>query len=162
MTLTPIAKKDRPARIMLVEDNPGDVILTQRAFKHCKMANELAVATNAEDALSMLRKDAPYTKQSTPDLILLDLNLPRMSGTELLAHIKNDTSLQHIPVIMLSSSSAEQDVLKSYNLHANGYIVKPPSLDDFQDIIEKVEAFWFTVTVRPDETGNIESDGSNE
>lgn len=154
MTMDTVRNKQRPARILLVEDNNGDVVLTRRAFQKSKIPNELFVATNGEDALSMLRKEGVHADLPTPDIILLDLNLPRMSGQEVLRLLKSDSTLQHIPIVILSSSNAEQDVVKSYNLHANGYIVKPVSLERFQEVVEKLEAFWFTVAVMAETSAN--------
>ena len=147
MTIDTIQQKHRPAHILLVEDNHGDVILTRRAFKESKIANELSVASTGEEALAMLRKQGKYAQCDLPDLILLDLNLPKMSGQDVLETVKNDPCLQHIPVLILSSSQAERDVIRSYNLHANGYVVKPVTLDNFIDLANKVEQFWFTLVV---------------
>ena len=149
MTMDTIQQKHRPARILLVEDNHGDVILTRYAFKESKIANEIYAATTGEEALAMLRKEGEHAQFHLPDLILLDLNLPRMSGQDVLEIIKNDSALQHIPVLILSSSQAAQDVVKSYNLHANGYVVKPVNLELFIDMVSKVEQFWFTLVVLP-------------
>ena len=135
-----------------MEDNIGDAMLTKRAFKNAKIANELTVAKSGEEAVAILLKEGDYATASTPDLILLDLNLPQMSGKSVLDYIKNSENLKHIPVIVLSSSKAEQDVIQSYNLHANGYVVKPISIDNFADIIQKIEAFWFALVVMPDQS----------
>ncbi len=150
MTIASTIDKQRPAQVLLVEDNIGDALLTKRAFKSAKIANELTVAKSGEEAVSILLKEGDYAAASTPDLILLDLNLPQLSGQEVLDFIKNNDNLKHIPVIMLSSSKAEQDVIKSYNLHANGYIVKPISIDNFTEVVHKIEAFWFALVVIPD------------
>lgn len=150
MTTTTLTSKQRPARILLVEDNLGDVILTRRAFKEAKLVNELTVATTGEEALAILRKEGEYHKAETPDIILLDLNLPQMSGQDVLKTVKAERSLKHIPIVVLSSSQANQDVVKSYDLHANGYIVKPVSLEKFHEVVQKLEAFWFTIVVLPD------------
>lgn len=150
MTIDSTINKQRSAQVLLVEDNHGDVLLTRRAFKESKIANELTVAASGEQALSILRKEGEYATSATPDLILLDLNLPQISGQDVLKSIKEDDSLRHIPVVILSSSKADQDVVKSYNLHANGYVIKPISLEKFNDVIKKLEAFWFTLVVLPD------------
>lgn len=151
MTPGTMESKKRPARILLVEDNQGDIILTKRAFKEAKMANELIIATSGEEAIRILRNDEGLTPPPRPDLILLDLNLPQMSGQDVLQIVKNSPELRTIPVVILSSSSAEQDVLKVYNLHSNGYITKPVALEGFKAVIQKIEAFWFTLNVFPDD-----------
>ncbi len=151
MTIDTVENKQRAARVLLIEDNMGDVILTKRAFREAKISNDLKVATNGEEALNMLRREGPYATMETPDLILLDLNLPRMHGQEVLSFIKETEYLKHIPVVVLSSSRAEQDVVRSYNLHANGYVVKPVNLEKFKDVVEKLEKFWFTLVVIPDQ-----------
>lgn len=150
MTTDTLANKHRPAQVLLIEDNNGDVILTKRAFKESKIANQLTVVTSGEEAISLLTKEDKFADAKTPDLILLDLNLPQMNGQEVLNFIKGNGALKHIPVIILSSSRAEQDVVKSYNLHANGYVVKPISLDQFKEVVENLEKFWFTLVVLPD------------
>ncbi len=150
MTIDATINKQRPAQVLLVEDNHGDVLLTKRAFKESKIANDLTVAMSGEEAIRVLRKEGEHAQATTPDLILLDLNLPQMSGQDVLNVIKNDTKLRHIPVVVLSSSKADQDVVKSYNLHANGYVVKPISLESFNEVVQKLEAFWFTLVVLPD------------
>ena len=150
MTADTLAEKHRPARILLVEDNKGDVLLTKRAFKEGRFANEIIVARTGEEALMHLRKEGEYSGSKAPDIILLDLNLPQMSGQDVLKIIKDDPQLKHIPVVILSSSKANQDVVKSYSLHANGYIVKPVSLESFTEVVKKIEQFWFTVVVMPE------------
>lgn len=151
MTADTILNKQRPAEVLLIEDNKGDVILTRRAFKEARILNNVMVAGTGEEALAILNKEENYANNSLPDLILLDLNLPKMDGKEVLQIIKSDPRTKHIPVIILSSSRAEGDVAKSYNLHANGYIVKPVSLHNFNEIIQKLEQFWFTLVVTLDE-----------
>lgn len=153
MTANTVQNRNRPARVLLVEDNHGDVILTRRAFQESKIANQLHVATTGEEAIAMLSKEGKWAEMETPDLILLDLNLPMMSGQEVLRFIKGAENLRHVPVIILSSSSAEEDVVKSYNLHANGYIVKPVNLGNFNEVVLKLEQFWFTLVVMPDSGG---------
>ena len=150
MTVKTIADRERAARIMLVEDNFGDVLLTKKAFAAARIANEITVAIDGEQALAMLRHHAPYEEQPLPDVILLDLNLPGKSGQEVLAEIKSAPSLRHIPVIVLTSSYADLDVVKSYDLHANSYIVKPVDPYTFSEIARTIEQFWFTIVVLPD------------
>jgi CheY-like chemotaxis protein len=137
----------RAAELLLVEDNYGDVLLAREAFCSAKIRNNLTVAGDGEEALSMLRRQGEYAGQPRPDLILLDLNLPRMDGREVLQAIKEDAELQSIPVIVLTSSNAEIDVVKSYQLNANGYIVKPVNFERLQEIVASLESFWFTVVV---------------
>jgi CheY-like chemotaxis protein len=144
-----IEARHRPAELLLVEDNAGDVLLVREAFRSAKIGNNLSVAKDGEQALSMLRQQGPYADQAAPDLILLDLNLPRMDGREVLQTIKGDPRLQRIPVVVLTSSKAEIDILKTYELRANGYIVKPVTFERLQEIVASLEAFWFTVVVLP-------------
>jgi CheY-like chemotaxis protein len=139
----------RPAQLLLVEDNSGDVTLTRAAFQDAKVANNLSVARDGEQAMSMLRREGPHAGQPIPDLILLDLNLPRMDGREVLQAIRSDPALSRIPVIVLTSSNADMDILKSYDLKANGYIVKPVDFERLQEIVACIESFWFTVVVLP-------------
>jgi two-component system, chemotaxis family, response regulator Rcp1 len=142
-----VEAQGRPAELLLVEDNYGDVLLTREAFRSAKLSNNLAVAGDGEEALAMLRRKGAYADRPKPDLILLDLNLPRMDGREVLQAIKNDPELQRIPVIIMTSSKAEIDILESYELRANGYIVKPVTFDRLQEIVASIESFWFTVAV---------------
>jgi chemotaxis family two-component system response regulator Rcp1 len=142
-----IEARGRPAQLLLVEDNYGDVLLTREAFRGAKLSNNLSVAGDGEEALSMLRREGCHAGQPTPDVILLDLNLPRMDGREVLQAIKADPELRRIPVIVLTSSKAEVDILKTYDLGANGYIVKPVTFDRLQEIVASIESFWFTVVV---------------
>ena len=135
--------------ILLVEDNPGDVILTQEAFSDAKISNNLHVTRDGEEALAYLRKEKGYENAIRPDLILLDLNLPKIDGREVLDTIKNDDSLKRIPVVVLTSSEAEQDIIKTYNLHANSYVVKPINLNQFVKVVSAVENFWFSVVTLP-------------
>jgi CheY-like chemotaxis protein len=139
----------RPIEILLVEDNPGDVRLTKEALKLGKVSNHLNVAEDGEQALAFLRREGPYAQAPNPDLILLDLNLPKKNGREVLEEIKADPSLRRIPVVILTVSEAEQDILKSYNLHANCYITKPVDLDKFLTVIQSIEDFWLTMVVLP-------------
>ena len=139
----------RPAELMLVEDNYGDILLTQEAFRACKIANRLHIARDGEEALKMLRKEPPYGDLVTPDLILLDLNLPRKDGREVLAEIKSTRELATIPVVILTGSRAELDVVCSYELNANCYIAKPINFEQLQHVVNSIQEFWFTVVLLP-------------
>ena len=139
----------RPIEILLVEDNPGDVRLTREALREAKVINNLSVAQDGVEALAYLRREGQYTDVPRPDLILLDLNLPRKDGREVLAEIKEDAKLKRIPVVVLTTSKAEEDILKSYNLHANCYIAKPVDLDQFLTVIQQIEGFWLTIVQLP-------------
>ena len=145
-----IQTRTRPAEILLIEDNHGDVILARRAFRDSRTANNLHIAVSGEEALALLRPAGGEGRAYAPDLILLDLNLPKLSGREVLRMIKEDPNLRYIPVVVLSSSRAAQDVVQSYHLHANGYVVKPADLEQFREIVGKLEQFWFEVAVLPD------------
>ncbi len=139
----------KPIDILLIEDNPGDVRLTIEGLKEGKVLNNLSVMSNGVEAMAFLRQEGTYAKAPRPELILLDLNLPRKDGREVLAEIKNDDNLKRIPVVILTSSQAEQDIVKSYNLHANCYITKPVELDQFLGVIKNIEQFWLTVVKLP-------------
>lgn len=139
----------RSIEILLVEDNPGDVRLTQEALKEGKVHNRLHVVGDGVEAMAFLRREGRYADAVRPDLILLDLNLPRKDGREVLAEIKQDALLKVIPVVVLTTSSAEEDVLRSYNLHANCYIVKPVDLDQFIRAVKFIDDFWLTVVKLP-------------
>lgn len=141
----------RPIEILLVEDNPGDVRLTQEAFKDGKVVNNLHVVNDGVEAMAFLRREGQYANAVKPDLILLDLNMPRKSGREVLAEIKADEYLRRIPVVVLTTSSAEKDVLGAYNLHANSYITKPVDLDQFISIVESISEFWLAIVQLPPE-----------
>jgi CheY-like chemotaxis protein len=141
----------KPIEILLVEDNPADVRLTQEALKEGKVRNNLFVARDGVEAIEFLRREGPHANATKPDLILLDLNLPRKDGREVLAEIKNDDTLRTIPVVVLTTSSAEADILKSYNLHANCYITKPVDLEQFVQVIKSIDDFWLTVVRLPSE-----------
>ncbi|MGO9572618.1 MAG: response regulator [Desulfomonilaceae bacterium] len=138
--------------ILLVEDNPGDVRLTREALKDGKIVNNLHVAEDGVDALAFLRREGKYHNAVRPELILLDLNLPKKDGREVLAEIKADNDLKRIPVVILTSSAAEQDIVKSYNLHANCYVTKPVDLDQFINVVKSIEHFWLSVVKLPPET----------
>ena len=138
--------------ILLVEDNPGDVRLTREALKDGKIVNNLHVAEDGVDALAFLRREGKYHNAVRPELILLDLNLPKKDGREVLAEIKADKELKRIPVVILTSSAAEQDIVRSYNLHANCYVTKPVDLDQFINVVKSIEHFWLTVVKLPPES----------
>ncbi|TYT61405.1 response regulator [Natrialba swarupiae] len=139
------------AQILLVEDNPGDVRLTKEAFKQGRIENDLHVVTDGNRALEFLARDGRYEDAPRPDLILLDLNLPRTDGEEVLEQLKDDPNLRSIPVIVLTSSRAEEDIVKSYELHANAYLTKPVDPDEFIDAVRAFEKFWFSVVRLPSE-----------
>ncbi|MCB7129316.1 MAG: response regulator [Candidatus Brocadiales bacterium] len=140
---------DRPIEILLVEDNPGDVRLTQEAFKEGRVRNNLSVVMDGVEAMAYLRREGKYAGAIRPDIILLDLNLPKKDGREVLAEVKADKDLKRIPVVILTTSKAEEDVLKTYNLGANCYITKPVDLDQFMGIVKTVEDFWLTIVKLP-------------
>ena len=135
--------------ILLVEDNPGDVRLTQEAFKEGRLAVNLSVVMDGVEAINFLRKRENHKDATLPDLILLDLNLPKKDGREVLAEVKTDPDLKRIPVVVLTTSNAEQDILKTYNLHANCYINKPVDFEKFFDVIQKIEEFWLKTAILP-------------
>jgi two-component system, chemotaxis family, response regulator Rcp1 len=143
----------RPVEILLVEDNPGDVRLTREALREGKVRNNLAVASDGVEAIAYLRKEGEHAEAVRPDLILLDLNLPRKDGREVLAEIKADPALRHIPVVVLTSSQADEDIVRAYGLHANCYVTKPVDLDQFIRVVEAIEDFWFTIVKLPPEPG---------
>jgi CheY-like chemotaxis protein len=138
-----------PIHILLVEDNPGDADLTKESLETSKLRVDIAIVADGESALAYLRRQAPYETVRRPDLMLLDLNLPRLSGREVLAEVKGDPALRSIPVVILSSSEAALDISKSYDLGANCYVTKPVGLAAFQSIVMAVESFWFTVVKLP-------------
>jgi two-component system, chemotaxis family, response regulator Rcp1 len=135
--------------ILLVEDNLGDIRLTQVALKDSRIANTLNVVKDGVEALAYLRRQSPYENAARPDLILLDLNLPRKDGREVLQEIKEDDELKRIPVVVLTTSSADEDILRSYNLHANCFITKPVDLNSFVTIVKSIEHFWFQIVRLP-------------
>lgn len=140
-----------PIEVLLIEDNPGDVQLTQIALEDSKISVHLSVAEDGVEALAFLRKQDKYADVPHPDIILLDLNLPRKDGREVLAEIKADEMLRRIPVVVLTTSQAEEDVLRAYNLAANCYITKPVDFDQFVKIVQSIESFWFTIVKLPPE-----------
>lgn len=145
------ARGGQPICILLVEDNPGDVRLTVEALKEGKVVNQLNVATDGVEALEFLRRKGKHAAAPRPDLILLDLNLPKKDGRELLAEIKSDPDLKRIPVVVLTTSMAEEDVVQTYDLHANCYITKPVELDRFLAIVKSIDDFWLTIVKLPSE-----------
>jgi len=141
----------RPIEIMLVEDNPGDVRLIVEALKENKLRNSLDVVEDGVEALAFLRREGKYADAPRPDLILLDLNLPKKDGREVLAEIKADENLRRIPVVILTTSKAEEDILKAYDLNANCYITKPIGLDQFVKVVKSIKEFWLTIVKLPPE-----------
>ena len=139
---------NRAIDVLLVEDDPGDVLMTREAFDEY-LQNRLDVVTDGAEALSYLRNEEPHTNAPRPDLILLDLNLPRRDGREVLAEVKGDPDLRHIPVIVLTTSQAEEDVLRSYQLHANAYVTKPVDFDGFIEAIKQIDHFFVSVVQLP-------------
>ncbi|WP_149204728.1 response regulator [Actinotalea subterranea] len=135
--------------VLLVEDDPGDVLMTREAFAENKVANRLTVVSDGVSAMSFLRKEGEYTDAPTPDLVLLDLNLPRMDGREVLSAMKSDESLRSIPVVVLTTSEAEEDVLRSYSLHANAYVTKPVDFERFIDVVRQIDDFFVSVVRLP-------------
>lgn len=135
--------------ILLVEDNPGDVDLTRDSLDESRIANNIHVAKDGEQALAFVRREGDYANAPRPDLILLDLNLPRKDGREVLAELKSDEKLRNIPVVVLTSSEAEEDIAKTYGLGANCYISKPVDLDQFARIVQSIESFWFSIVKLP-------------
>lgn len=144
-----VANESKPIDILLVEDNPGDMRLTEEALKDGKVQNRLYKVENGLEAMSFLRQEGKYEGVARPDLILLDLNLPLKDGREVLEEIKSDQELKLIPVIVLTTSSAESDILKTYDLHANAYITKPVDLDQFIKVVGTIEEFWLSVVKLP-------------
>lgn len=139
----------KPIEILLVEDNPGDADLAKEALEGSKLRNNLSHVLDGEEAVAFLRKEGEYANAPRPDLILLDLNLPKKDGREVLADIKKDDNLKRIPVVILTTSRAEEDVLKTYNLHANCYITKPIDLNQFLKVVKSIEDFWLSIVVLP-------------
>ena len=141
---------EKAVNILLVEDNPGDARLAQEALKENKVANALHWVDDGVKALEFLRRRGPYADAPRPDVILLDLNLPKKDGREVLAEIKEDPELKRIPVVVLTVSQAEEDILRTYDLHANCYITKPLDLDRFLEVVQQIEDFWLTIVKLPD------------
>ena len=139
----------KPIEILLVEDNPGDADLAREALEGSKFHNDLHVVDDGEKAMAFLRQEGPYTDAPRPGLILLDLNLPRKDGRQVLAEIKADENLRRIPVVILTTSRAEEDIIKSYDLHANCFITKPIDLSQFLNVVRAIEDFWLSIVVLP-------------
>ncbi|MFG1997724.1 response regulator [Spirillospora sp. NPDC048911] len=139
----------RPIEVLLVEDDPGDVLLTTEAFEHNKVQNNLHVVNDGEQAMAFLRREEPYAGSPRPDLVLLDLNLPRKDGREVLQEIKNDEELRSVPVVVLTTSEADEDILRSYHLHANAYVTKPVDFDQFIRVVRQIDDFFVTVVKLP-------------
>ena len=135
--------------VLLVEDDPADVVLVKEAFEFNKVHNTLHVVSDGEQALQFLRREGEHAQAPRPDLVLLDLNLPRKDGREVLAEIKADEGLRQVPVVILTSSEAEGDIARAYELHANCYVTKPVDLDQFITIVRSIEQFWFTIVKLP-------------
>jgi len=144
-------KNTNSIEILLVEDSPGDQRLTMEALKEGKINNTLYIVEDGEEAIAFLNKEEPFTNVPKPDLILLDLNLPKMNGQEVLEIIKADEKLKRIPVVILTTSQADQDILNAYNLNANCYITKPVDFDQFSHVVKKIQEFWFTIVRLPEE-----------
>ena len=138
-----------PIEVLLVEDDPGDVLMTQEAFEEHKLRNRLTVVPDGDEALAYLRREGRYADAVTPDLILLDLNLPRRDGREVLAEIKEDERLGSIPVVILTTSQADEDILRSYQLHANAYVTKPVDFDRFISVVRQIDEFFVSVVKLP-------------
>lgn len=141
--------ENRPVEILLVEDNPGDERLTREALKEGKVYSNLHWVKDGVEALEFLRRQGKYSSAPRPDIILLDLNLPKKDGREVLSVIKRDHELKQIPVVVLTTSKAEEDVLKSYELHANCYVTKPVDLEKFIHVVQSIDRFWLTVVTLP-------------
>ena len=141
--------ENRPVEILLVEDNPGDERLTREALKEGKVYSNLHWVKDGVEAMEFLRREGKYKDVPRPDIILLDLNLPKKDGREVLQDIKNDSELKRIPVVVLTTSKAEEDVLRTYNLHANCYVTKPVDLEKFIVVVKSIDVFWLTVVTLP-------------
>ncbi|MFB6196061.1 MAG: response regulator [Haloplanus sp.] len=146
-----MTEQGRPVEILLAEDNPGDVKLTEKAFEQRNLINNLHVVEDGIEAMKFLRQTGDYGEKPRPDLILLDLNMPRKDGREVLEDVKDDPELRRIPVIVLTSSEAEEDIVRSYDLQANAYLTKPVDFQGFMDIVERFEEFWLSVVKMPPE-----------
>jgi chemotaxis family two-component system response regulator Rcp1 len=147
--MKPIGEDGMPIEVLLVEDSPGDVRLTREAFHEANGSVHLHVAADGVEAMAFLRQEGSYSQSPRPDLILLDLNLPKMDGREVLAHIKEDESLKLIPVVILTTSDAEADIVRSYQLQANCYLTKPVQLDSFYGLVKSINEFWITKVKLP-------------
>lgn len=141
----------KTAEILLIEDNLGDIRLIKEAFKEEKIINRVSVVEDGEAAMAFLRREGPYAGAVRPDLILLDLNLPKKDGREVLAEIKADEDLKRIPVVILTTSRAEEDILRTYNLHANCYVTKPVDVEQFLTVVRSIEDYWLAIVKLPPE-----------
>jgi CheY-like chemotaxis protein len=144
-----LSQPARQIEVLLVEDDPGDVLMTREAFEDYKVTNQLHVVQDGADAMAFLRREGEFADAPRPDLVLLDLNLPRMDGREVLQAIKSDPALASIPVVVLTTSEAEEDVLRSYSLHANAYVTKPVDFERFIDVVRQIDDFFVTVVRLP-------------
>jgi two-component system, chemotaxis family, response regulator Rcp1 len=147
----PLSGNVLPIDILLVEDSPSDIDLTREALEDARVRNNLSVVTDGVEALAFVRREGKYVDAPHPDLILLDLNLPKKDGREVLAEIKSDPNLRRIPVVVLTTSEAEQDIVESYNLHANCYVRKPVDLDAFLEVVRSIDTFWLAIVKLPPE-----------
>jgi CheY-like chemotaxis protein len=145
-----VERDGRPIEILLVEDDPGDTLITREALEHSKVTNNLTTVTNGEEALAFLHRTGEFADAVRPDLVLLDLNLPRRDGREVLQEVKEDPDLRRIPVVVLTTSAAEEDIVRSYDLHANAYVTKPVDFDRFVDVVRQIDEFYFTVVRLPE------------
>jgi len=144
-----IAEQGRPIEILLVEDSAADVGLTVEAFRDAKIQNRMSVVEDGVEAMAFLRREGSHARAPRPDLILLDLNLPRKDGRQVLKEIKAEPSLRHIPIVVLTTSKGEEDVLRAYELHANCYVKKPVDFNRFMEVVKSIESFWLTVVTLP-------------
>ncbi|MBA2593028.1 MAG: response regulator [Pseudomonadota bacterium] len=147
--MTAIEARGRPATVLFIEDSPSDVLMTREALDQAKVLIDLHVIDNGIDALAFLRRKGRYATAPRPDLILLDLNLPKKDGREVLREIKSDEALKRIPVVILTTSNAEEDVMRAYGLHANCYVTKPFDFEGLAKVVRSIERFWFTVVTLP-------------
>ncbi|WP_433613885.1 response regulator [Dactylosporangium sp. CA-139114] len=147
--MTAPVESSLPIEVLLVEDDPGDVLMTQEAFEEHKVRNKLNVVQDGEEALAYLRREGKFADATRPDLILLDLNLPRVDGREVLQVIKEDHDLRRIPVVVLTTSQADEDILRSYSLHANAYVTKPVDFDSFIAVVRQIDEFFVSVVKLP-------------
>jgi CheY-like chemotaxis protein len=138
-----------PVEILLVEDDPGDVLITREAIESSKVANRLSVVSNGEEALQFLQREGSFADAARPGLILLDLNLPRLDGREVLARVKADPDLRRIPVVVLTTSSSDEDIVRSYDLHANAYVTKPVDFDQFMSVVRQIDEFFVSIVSLP-------------
>ncbi len=147
--MTEVEGIGRPVEVLLVEDNVGDVRLTQEALREAKVHNNLSVVNDGVEAMAFLRREGKYSQAPKPDLVLLDLNMPRKDGRQVLAEVKADPELRRIPIVVLTTSKAEEDIIRSYELHANSYVTKPVDFEQFMKVVQSIEGFWLTVVKFP-------------